>query len=95
MLFSSYSAKSVSLFLLGAATSLYLQIFVPPATPIFFPDDHWIDSYQVRFIMWLRALERVGGSGDHLAPLRACLRAHYHAAYIFPGSLDEIWERNP
>ena len=47
---------------------------------------------------WYRAARTIIGGdylpmGDHLAPLRNDLHAHYHVAQNFPSTL-EVWERN-
>jgi len=44
-------------------------------------------------VNWYHGLEATGLPGDHLAPLRVDLAAHYHVAKTF-SNLDQIWERN-
>ena len=52
---------------------------------------------RVRFVLWSLSLDlydpRDPPGRDHLGPLRACLRTHYHVAKAF--AADEFWERNP
>ena len=57
-----------------------------------------LERHRVRFVLWTLVLElpdpRDAPGGDHLGPLRAYLRAHYHVAKTI--AADEwIWERNP
>lgn len=49
----------------------------------------------VKFVNWYAGLEdeAFDPAGDHLAPLRAYLQAHYHVAQRFSNG-DEIWEVN-
>ena len=49
----------------------------------------------VRFVGWYASLddEVADPAGDHLAPLRAYLRQHYHLARRFSNG-DQIWELN-
>jgi len=49
----------------------------------------------VNFVGWYASLddEIVDPSGDHLAPLRAYLRGHYHLAHTFSNG-DEMWQLN-
>jgi hypothetical protein len=55
-----------------------------------------LEQHRVRFVNWYAALddEITDPTGDHLGPLRAYLREHYHVALSFSNS-DQIWERNP
>ena len=52
-----------------------------------------LEERQVRFVNWYNGVDASGPSGDHLAPLRLCLAAHYHVAKTF-SNFDQIWERN-
>jgi hypothetical protein len=54
-------------------------------------------THRVRFLLWQLELDHPpvnAGRGDHLGPLRAYLRAHYHLVKIFSGSYDQVLERN-
>jgi hypothetical protein len=57
-----------------------------------------LEMHQVRFVVWSAWLDvsRSGNKGkDHLGPLRAYVRQHYHLVRTFPGpDLHEAWERN-
>jgi hypothetical protein len=56
-----------------------------------------LEGHRVRFVMWQVELDHpmdYTAAGDHLGPLRAYLREHYHVAKTFPGNSDQIWERN-
>ena len=54
-----------------------------------------LEQHRVRFVGWYAGLEDeiTDPAGDHLGPLRAYLREHYHVAVSFSNS-DQIWERN-
>jgi hypothetical protein len=54
-----------------------------------------LEQHRVRFVNWYAGLddEITDPAGDHLGPLRAYLRKHYHVAVSFSNS-DQIWERN-
>ena len=57
-----------------------------------------LERHRVRFVLWSLRLDlhdpRDPAGGDHLGPLRAYLRAHYHVAKSFANG-EWIWERNP
>jgi hypothetical protein len=56
-----------------------------------------LEEQQVRFVLWSMWLDAPGDSrmaGDHLGPLRAYLRTHYHVVKVFDSN-DEALERNP
>ena len=57
-----------------------------------------LEMHQVRFVVWSAWLDvsRPENKGkDHLSPLRAYVRQHYHLVRTFPGpDLHEAWERN-
>ena len=52
-----------------------------------------LEERRVRFVNWYNGLDSSDLPGDHLAPLRLYLDAHYHVAKTF-ANLDQIWERN-
>lgn len=55
-----------------------------------------LENRRVRLVLWEFDLDSGAGgppSGDHLSPLRAYLRTHYHVVGTFP-NLDQVWERN-
>jgi hypothetical protein len=57
-----------------------------------------LDRHHVRFVSWYIGLDRekdasLHPQGNHLAPIRAYLRDHYHVAQTFENG-DQIWERN-
>jgi hypothetical protein len=56
-----------------------------------------LERHRVCFVLWSLSLDlydpRDPPGGDHLGPLRAYLRTHYHVAKTFAD--DEFWERNP
>jgi hypothetical protein len=51
-----------------------------------------LEAKHVRWVEWFQDLDSPGGPGDHLGPLRAYLRAHYHMANTFGD--EQILERN-
>ena len=51
-----------------------------------------LERHKVRLIMWYSGLDALA-AGDHLDPLRAYLRLHYHLAKTFHGG-DQFWLRN-
>jgi len=51
-----------------------------------------LEKRQVHFVNWYNGVDASGPSGDHLAPLRLCLSAHYHVAKTF-SNFDQVWER--
>jgi hypothetical protein len=57
-----------------------------------------LEAHQVRFVSWYIGLDRekdaaLHPQGNHLAPIREYLYAHYHLAQTFSNG-DQIWERN-
>ncbi len=53
-----------------------------------------LETHKVRLVYWAADLDRPedpSGSGDHLGPLRAYLRGHYHVIKTLGD--DQIWER--
>jgi hypothetical protein len=54
-----------------------------------------LDARGVRLINWSASMDRPedpSDAGDHLGPLRAYLRAHYHVVHTFADG-DQVWER--
>jgi hypothetical protein len=57
-----------------------------------------LERHQVKFVSWYIGLDRekealLHPEGNHLAPIRAYLREHYHLAQTFENG-DQIWERD-
>lgn len=55
-----------------------------------------LERHRVRYVLWSVRLDLVDNahlSGDHLPPLRAYLRTHYHLVQTF-GDASQVWERN-
>jgi hypothetical protein len=55
-----------------------------------------MENHKVRLIYWSSNLdcpENPSGLGDHLSPLRAYLRRHYHVIKVFRDD-DQVWARN-
>lgn len=57
-----------------------------------------LEERRVRFALWSVWLDVPGDyrpEGDHLGPLRAYLRTHYHVVRIFSDAdYEQVWERN-
>jgi hypothetical protein len=53
-----------------------------------------LEAERARWVNWGPYLEIPDGPGDHLAPLRAYLRAHYHLVNTFDDGDQQILERN-
>lgn len=54
-----------------------------------------LEARRVRLVLWTSALDiprEASPASDHLGPLRADLRSHYHVVKTFAGG-DQIWER--
>jgi hypothetical protein len=52
-----------------------------------------LETHKVKFVLWAPALDLPEDRrGDHLAPLRAYLRSHYHVGQELPEF--EVWVRN-
>jgi hypothetical protein len=52
-----------------------------------------LDAHQVKIVLWTPALDLPDTpQGDHLGPLRAYIRSHYHARRDFPDF--QVWTRN-
>jgi hypothetical protein len=55
-----------------------------------------LEGQRVHLILWAPVLDvplSQSGAGDHLGPLRAYVRAHYHVIKTFAGG-DQVWKRN-
>jgi len=53
-----------------------------------------LEAKRARWVEWVPDLDFPGGPGDHLGPLRAYLRTHYHLAKSFYDGKVQILERN-
>jgi hypothetical protein len=48
---------------------------------------------QVKFVNWYAGIDTETSADDHLGPVRAYLRDHYHVAQVYSNG-DEIGELN-
>ena len=98
-------------FFRGVFTEYYFPLGLrnPAEVPYVTPNDYTrpeqvrnvvdsLEKHTVRFVfwsVWLDIPDDQHREGDHLQPLRAYLREHYHVVKLFPDDdYEQVWERN-
>ena len=105
----SRRTRPAEFFLEGAFADMYFPLGLrnPAGVPFLTNNDYTrpeqvrnviegLEKHRVRLVLWSLGLDlptEGRPSGDHLAPLRAYLHAHYRVVKTF-GDFDQVWERN-